>query len=98
MKDLPRVFEGKIENKVNNIQEYYYGNDRNILKNEKVNVIQKINNIFSSKNHVYKSKTLIHLKDGTTCEKVIVGKTSRDLITIEGELIKITNIVNIEKI
>ena len=58
---------------------------------------KKINDIFASSHHVYKSKVDITLKDKVV-EKTIVGKTSTDLITIDGELIKIIDILDIKKI
>ncbi len=98
MKDLPRVFANKIGN-INNTQDVFYGQDRLIKNpnNDGISIVKKINNIFAASNHVYKSLVKITLKD-KTIEKVIVGKTSTNLITIDGELIKIVDIVNIEKI
>ncbi len=97
MKDLPKVFEGKISNIKKNTQDIFYGNDRSINSNDSINIIRKINNIFASSDHVYKSKVKITFKDHTE-EKVIVGKTSTSLLTITGEQIRITDILNIEKI
>ncbi len=98
MKDLPKVYANKIDEKINNTQDFYYGNDRSSdKKQDSVTIIRKINNIFASPNHVYKSKVRIALKD-KTIEKTIVGKTSTNLITFDGELIKIIDILDINKI
>ena len=99
MKDLPRVTPGKISDNLKNTQEIFYGSDRNsnLKKPDSLTIIKKINNIFASTSHVYKSKCKITLTDGVV-EKEIVGKTSTNLVTINGELIKITDIVDIEKI
>lgn len=97
MKDLPKVFANSINKEIKNVQELYYGENRNEIKRDPINVIRKINNIFSSINHVYKSKVKITLDD-KTIERVIVGKNPSYLITIDGELIKIANIIDIEKI
>ena len=97
MKDLPKVFANQINNNLNNTQNVYYGSDRGVEnKKDSVSIVKKINNIFASTNHVYKSKVKIELKDKIV-EKVIVGKTNTNLITIDGELIKIIDIVDIEK-
>lgn len=97
MKDLPKVFANQINNNLNNTQNVYYGSDRGFEnKKDSVSIVKKINNIFASTNHVYKSKVKIELKDKIV-EKVIVGKTNTNLITIDGELIKIIDIVDIEK-
>jgi len=98
LKDLPKVFANKISDNINNTQDIFYGNERNVIKKtDSLSIIRKINNIFASTNHVYKSKVKIYLKDRVE-EKIIVGKTTTHLITINGELIKIIDIVDIEKI
>ena len=98
MKDLPKVFANKINNDIKNTQDIFYGNERNSnKKNDSLSIIRKINNVFSSTNHVYKSRVKIELKDGVV-EKVIVGKTTTHLITINGELIRIVDVLDIEKI
>lgn len=98
MKELPKVFANKISDKINNTQEIFYGSDRsNKKKHNSLSILKKINNIFASSRHVYKSRVLLTLKD-TTEEKVIVGKTNTHLITIDGEFIKIIDIVDIERI
>ncbi len=97
MKDLPKVFEGKVNNIKKNTQDIFYGSDRSVVKQDSLSVIRKINNIFASPSHVYKSKVKITLKD-RVIEKTIVGKTSTNLLTMTGEQIKITDILDIEKI
>ncbi len=97
MKDLPRVFPGKVKENLNNTQEVFYSSDRGVKKPDSLTIIRKINNIFASPSHVYKSKCKITLESGIK-EKTIVGKTSTNLVTMDGELIKITDIIDIEKI
>ena len=97
MKDLPKVFEGKVNNIRKNTQDIFYGHDREVKSHDSLSIIRKINNIFSSSSHVYKSKVRITFKDHSE-EKIIVGKTSTNLLTINGEHIKITDIIDIEKI
>ena len=97
MKDLPRVFANKIDDNINKSQNLFYGSDRYIEKKDNINVENKINSIFTDKHHVYKSMVKITTRDGIV-EKEIVGKTSNSLITLKGELIKINDIIDIEKI
>lgn len=98
MRELPRVFANKISDNINNTQDIFYGSERGISKkSDNISIVKKINNIFASKNHVYKSRVLITFKDKVE-EKVIVGKNNTHLITIDGELIKIIDIIDIEKI
>lgn len=97
MKDLPKVFANKIDKNINNAQEIFYGSDRTIKKQDNRSIVKKINNIFADSSHVYKSNVKITLQDKIV-EKIIVGKTSTSLITMNGELIKIIDILDIEKI
>ncbi len=97
MKDLPKITRGVISDNINNTQSIFYGSDRSIPKKDDISIVKKINNIFASVHHVYKSRVRITLND-KVIEKVIVGKTSTNLITIDGELINIVDIVDIEKI
>ena len=97
MKDLPKVFANKIDESINNDQELFYGSVRGEDAKDDISVVKKINNIFADSHHVYKSRVRITLKNGVV-EKVIVGKTSSELITIDGELIKIVDIVDIVKL
>ena len=71
MKDLPRVFANKIDESINNDQELFYGSVRGEDAKDDISVVKKINNIFASSHHVYKSRVRITLKNGIV-EKVIV--------------------------
>lgn len=96
LKDLPSVSDFSSEKEFHNFQESYYTmNQDNEVRS--VNVNKKINDIFASKSHVYKSKCRIYLKDGEY-EKIIIGRTNTELITIIGEKIRIIDIKDIEKI
>ena len=97
MRELPKVFANKISDNINNTQDFFYGNNRNINSNKKESVMKKINNIFASSNHVYKSNVKITTKKGIM-NTILVGKTNRELINMKGELIKIEDIIDIEKI
>lgn len=100
MKDLPKVYAGKVREDINNYQDIFYGNDRvsENKENNNVSISKKINAIFASSSHVYKSNVNITLKDNKRVQKTIVGKTNTHLITKEGELIKIIDIKDIVKI
>jgi len=98
MKELPKVFANKINENINNTQDIFDERDRYIeKKKDKLSIVRKINNIFASPNHVYKSRVKIKFKDKIE-EKVIVGKTNTHLLTIDGDLIRIIDIMDIEKI
>lgn len=107
-KKLPGVFANKIDKSLNNNEEVYYsvknevGNfekKREFIENESsffgLNVNQKINNIFNSRKYVYKADVSIKTKDGVF-NKRIIGKNSTHLITMDNELIPISNIIDID--
>lgn len=97
MKDLPNVSAFPIDKELRNSQERFYGNNEIFSNNSKESVISKINRIFSSNNHVYKSRVKIKTKDDLF-ERMIIGKTNDNLLTLNGEKIKIKDIIDIEKL
>ena len=94
--DKPKVFANPINKKIDNVQDLFRS-DKDSRSINPVDVNKKINEIFASRNHIYKSKVRITLKDGVV-EKEIVGKTNINLLTLDGDLIRITDIVDIERI
>lgn len=95
MNKLPNVFASPISKKISNYQDIYRS-DRNKKTYNPKDINKKINEIFASNNHVYKSKVIITLNSGTF-EEVIVGKTNASLLTLDNKVIKITDILDIEK-
>ena len=79
MNKLPNVFASPINKKLNNYQDLYRSDSATKSYNPK-DINKKINEIFGSLNHVYKSRVRINL------------------LTIDNKLIKITDILDIEKI
>lgn len=104
-KKLPGVFANKIEKNISNNEIVYYSShEEKKDKEEKIkadtniehkNIYQKINDIFNSEKYVYKARVEIKLKDGI--KKVnIIGYNNGYLITIDNELISITDIEDIK--
>lgn len=94
MKDLPNVYANKINKKIANSQEYTTvknDEERHFTKNE---IEKKINNIFKANEYIYKIKVNIETDKGIE-EKILVGKTQNQLITMNNELIDISTIKNI---
>ena len=60
-----------------------------------LNINQKINNIFNSNKYVYKADVSITTKEGKVIKKII-GQNKTHLITMENELIPISDIIDIE--
>lgn len=101
-KKLPKVFANKIDKELrNNEKVYYEKNEVNIepLKEEKTDEFtlnQKINRIFGSSRYVYKASVVITLNNGSKVNKKIIGRNKYELITMDNELIKISDIKDIK--
>ena len=100
-KKLPKVFANKVDSKGNN-KNTYYSTDNNEEVNfvfddndSDKNINQKLNDIFNSSNYIYKADVIIKLKDKTLTKR-IVGRNSTHLITMENELIPISDILDIK--
>lgn len=98
-KKLPKMFANKIDKKINNNSTYYTSNEnREIVLDNEIdtnNINQKIKSIFNSTRYVYKADVVITTKDKSIIKKII-GKNNNHLITIDNELIPITDIVDIK--
>ncbi len=102
MKDLPKVFQNNVDKKFNNNSSVYYSsNDNRSLNTKEVKdnrtILQKINEIFSSPNYVYKANVEITLKDKKVTKRII-GRNKDFLITMDNTLIPIRDIVDIKSV
>ena len=102
MKDLPKVFQNNVDKKFNNNSSVYYSsNDNRSLNKEEVKdnrtILQKINEIFSSPNYVYKANVEISLKDKKVTKRII-WRNKDFLITMDNMLIPIRDIVDIKSV
>ena len=96
MKDLPKVFHNKIDKNFNNNRSVYYSNN-NYTEERTIDnrtVLQKINDIFSSPNYVYKANVEITLKDKKVTKRII-GRNKNYIITMDNDLIPISDIIDI---
>ena len=101
-KKLPGVFANKISGAVAHNKDVAYGIEevKSTVKEEKketnnnLNINQKINAIFNSPRYVYKADVKIAMKD-QTIERKIIGRNSIHLITMDNELIPISEILDI---
>ena len=105
-KKIPKVFANDVNSRGNNKGVFYSSHDEVIdlkpissdvsfTSNEK-NINQKIKDIFNSSSYVYKADVDIKLKSGNVTKR-IVGKNSTHLITMDNELIPISDILDIKK-
>ena len=102
MKDLPKVFQNNADKKFNNNSSVYYSsNDNRSLNTQEIKdnrtILQKINEIFSSPNYVYKANVEITLKDKKVTKRII-GRNKDFLITMDNTLIPIRDIVDIKSV
>lgn len=93
-KDLPKIYAVKIDKDINNDMQTYYGSLKNDIKGN-VNIDNKINKIFASKDFVYKKDVVIITKN-SKLKKTIVGKNDKQLLTLDNTTININDIVDIE--
>ena len=96
MKKLPKLYTNTFDKKIDNSIEYIKIN--NIKENEKIyskyTIKEKIDNLFKSKNYIYKINVEIELINGNiNC--TIIGKTKNSLITLDNNLININDIIDI---
>ena len=99
MKELPKVFHNKIDKKFDNNRSVFYSNntyeeDRSV---DTRTILQKINEIFSSPNYVYKANVEITLKDKKVTKRII-GRNKNYIITMDNDLIPITDIIDIKSV
>ena len=104
-KKLPEIFHNKIDKKLENNKSVFYSRENEsrvqkenneYSKENKLNIYQKINQIFSSPNYVYKADVFIKLRDKEITTKII-GRNENFLITMDNQLIPITDIIDITK-
>lgn len=97
MKELPKVFHNKINKKFDNNRNVFYGNNKTneTSNNDTRSVPQKINEIFSSPNYVYKANVEITLKDKKVTKRII-GRNKNYIITMDNDLIPISDILDIK--
>lgn len=103
MKELPKMYQNKIEKKLDNTQTVYSTlnkEEKKEVRKSNINTLftteQKIYNIFNSLDYIYKADVTIVL-DNETVRKRIIGKNKDNLITFDNEYIPISSIKDIYK-
>ena len=91
-KELPKIFQNKIS-KDSNVRVKYSKYEEKYDKD--ININQKIQTIFNNMNYVYKMDTIITLSNEIKTV-TIVGRNKDSFITIDGEIIPIKDIKDIE--
>ena len=98
MNKLPNVYANPIDKRINNVQENYYSLRSSIIikKSSEREINKKIDQIFASSSHISKSRVLITLEGGIR-EVDIIGKSNNNILTMDGSLIRISDILDIKK-
>jgi len=95
--EKPKVFANKVDKDFQNNNKMYYSKEIRLDRGENnLSVEEKINKIFSSSRYVYKADVAIKYKDGRVVRKVVVGRNKDGLITFDNEVIKKSDIVDID--
>ena len=100
-KQIPKIFVNKID-KINNNKEVYYSykdDNKDEIKEEVIipneyDMQNKLNQLFRSNDFIYKKKFHIKTKYGEN-DYIIISKSYDYLLTIDGEKIYISNIIDI---
>ena len=93
--ELPKVFHS-VNKKFDNNKAVFYSKN-NVESVNKKTIYQKINDIFSSPNYIYKANVEISLKDKIIVKRII-GRNKDYLITMDNDLIKISDILDIKTV
>jgi len=109
-KKLPSVFANPQEKEFTNNERIYYSKESNSLSQtnihdfdqdraapilENKNIYQKLNDIFNSEKYVYKADVDITTRSGHLKTKII-GQNRTHIITMDNQLISITDLVDIK--
>lgn len=101
MKELPKMYQNKINKKIDSIQKIYNSFDDRATKTSNIkygniSIDKKIEDIFTSPEYVYKADVTI-VTDKETIKKRIVARNKNNIITIDNEYIPISIIRDIYK-
>ncbi len=106
-KKLPRIFKVDIDKEINNNRDVYYVKNSDDFafssskykeenNKEKVNINEKINRIFNSGRHSFNVPVEIITKDKVYNTK-IAGKIRNNIITLDNDVIKIEDIIDLNE-
>ena len=94
--DKPKVFKNAINKSINNNKKVFYSKSKQKEKiDDSRNVIQKINDIFTSPNYVYKANVKIKTNNDIITTRII-GRNKDYIITMDNKLIPIKDIIDIK--
>lgn len=86
-KELPKIYQAKQNKNFTNNTSIFYGAYQDRQKSINIDDLFKINEI-------YRTSVKLVLKNKTV-EKIIIGRTQNNLITLDNEIIPISEIIEI---
>lgn len=103
MKKLPKIYQNEITKNINNNKKYCYLEEERSIPSEKVekmnsiSVKEELDNIFSGFGYSYNIPIIIKTSS-KEYKTSLVSRTKNNVVTIENEIIPITEIISIERI
>ena len=92
------LFVNKFDKEFKNNEKVFYSKGSNITRStEKVDVKKQISDIFKANDFVYKADVTITTKD-KKFNTTIIARNKNSLITMDNEIIKISDILDIKKV
>ncbi|MCM1370323.1 MAG: hypothetical protein NC181_00260 [Clostridium sp.] len=102
MNKKPSVFVNKIDKELKNNEKVYFSRNETSEKTDKSNIDTskksidvQLKEMFESTSYIYKADVVIKTKDGVL-EKRVIGRNNSHLITMDNELIPISDIIEIK--
>ncbi len=95
-KKLPHVYAVPITKEIKNNEEIFQSAERSSVRSTPITETE-INRIFSDKKHVYKTRVQITTNKGSK-EVDVVGLTNTSILTLTGETILISDLLDIKKV
>lgn len=96
MKKLPKIYQGTFDKEIHNNKEMEYLSEIDEIKEAKETVEDKISSLFSSSRHIFHIPVIIKTKDRVYNTK-IAGKVKNYIITLDNDIIYISDIISIEE-
>lgn len=100
MKKLPKIYKNNINKQINNNKNYCYINKDNINESVEIktpsNIEETLSSIFKSTGYPYNTKVYIKTNN-KEYYTYLVSRTNKTITTLDNDLIKINEIVELKK-
>lgn len=93
MKKLPKIYKNEINKNIKNNKEYCYLDS--LTKEDEASIREKIDSIFNGMGYSYNIPVTVKTKD-REYKTSLVAKTKNNLITLDNDTIKISDIITLD--